>query len=322
MNEWATEFEQFNAKWHKSCRLKFSVGKLELLTNIPKKRVSSNDSKSRTPRSKDKQNKNLCLFCDKEETEEKILHKCETFELDQKIRRLCDNSAQYASVKIKLSEGDMIAIGARYHLVCLSAFYRNTEPKDDEHSIEAFDEVLKHIYDWLKNVNEKLLFLKDLHSLYVSALEEIDEYSPSINRTRLKEKILKIFPEIICLKHGKEVVFYKSVDSEDFVKTYLSLHGSNEEILDAAVKIIRTYLSDFCTDDSMGVQQVQHDAIPKVLLEFITKLLLGSIQYSQPALTIAQLIKFNFVRRYRPDKQSHQRHLSSKESPLTLYTGS
>lgn len=202
MNSWATAFEQFNAKWHKSCRLKFSAYKLEKLTKIPKNRVvGSNDlgNTSTNTRSKiltdtqPKESKNVCLFCDLGETEAKKLHLCATMELDEKIRKLCPNSAEYSSVKLKLSQGDVIAIDAKYHLACLSAFYKITQrvqSNDEDYSAKAFEIVFKHINDWLQDDEENIIFLKDLHSLYFDSLQEVEEDSHSINRTRLKTKVL------------------------------------------------------------------------------------------------------------------------------------
>lgn len=62
----------------------------------------------------------------------------------------------------------------------------------------------------------KKIYLKDLHSLYVKALNEID--SSSINRTRLEEKILANLPELTCSKRGKEVVFYKPDVADNLIK--------------------------------------------------------------------------------------------------------
>lgn len=317
MTTWFLDFEQYNAKWHKSCRLKFSVGKLN-------KKIG--DAKNDAPvvrkkvRSKAKEtNKNVCLFC--EEADGRQLRQCYTIELDHKIRTLSKNSEQYSHVTAKLSEGDMVATESKYHLACLTNFYKRTERLQNPEELcndVAFDEVYKRISDWMRSEEEEnLLFLKNLHSLFVSIMKEANEDDTSINRTRLKHKIMDKFPDLICSKKGKDIVFYKPAIADNLVKTALPLNAAKDRKMDEVVHIVREMLSDFTKDDTA----LQEDSVPKNLVEFITKVLFGRLQHSQAALTIAQLIQFNFVKQIRSDKQSYRRHGASQETPLTRYTG-
>lgn len=234
------------------------------------------------------------MFC--EETDKKQLHQCYTFELDLKIRQLCENSEKYSHVKAKLSEGDMIATEAKYHLVCLSNFYKCTQQSQTAEEVcsdIAFDEVFKRISDWIKNDQaitgeENFLYFKDLFSLYDNVLKEVNEDGLSINRTRLKHKILDKFPDIDCSKKGKEIVFYKTAAAENLVKTALPSHADSDRKMDEVVEIIRNILSDENTTE------LQKDSVPEKLVNFFTKILLGSLHHSQAAVTIAQLTKIQF----------------------------
>lgn len=105
MSKWAEDFETFGAKWHKSCRLKFSKKDLQKLIHSTESPVTSSSNEPRQRKSSRPQNKpieNVCLFCNNE-SGAKDLHLCVTLELDQKIRGLCDNSPKYAFIKAKQS---------------------------------------------------------------------------------------------------------------------------------------------------------------------------------------------------------------------------
>lgn len=81
-------------------------------------------------------------------------------------------------------------------------------------------------------------------------------------------------------------MFYKPEIAETLV-TSLSLHACNERLLDKAVKVVRNCFSDFSNDDVIVGQQ--DESVPKMVLDFITKILLNSLHYSQDNMSIVKI---------------------------------
>ena len=66
-------------------------------------------------------NSENCFFCNEDGTREH-LRNAQTFAVDRRIREYA-NILQDRILLDKLSEGDMHAINARYHLSCLTALH-------------------------------------------------------------------------------------------------------------------------------------------------------------------------------------------------------
>ena len=62
-----------------------------------------------------------CFFCGEEDCEEK-LHRCETFVVNQKVRKIAHELGNI-TIMAKSSEGDMIATKAIYQAKCLVNYY-------------------------------------------------------------------------------------------------------------------------------------------------------------------------------------------------------
>lgn len=86
-------------------------------------------------------------------------------------------------------------------------------------------------------------------------------------------------------------------------------------ILNEAENIIRRSLLDM-PGMKNNITVNQESTVP---LNHMTRILYGSENYSQAALTISQLIKYNFAKRFRHGQ--YQRHSMSQETPLNIYTG-
>ena len=64
----------------------------------------------------------LCFFfCGANDRKQK-LHQCLTLEVHQKVKRIAKELGD-TNILSRLCEGDMVALGARYHLKCLAGFY-------------------------------------------------------------------------------------------------------------------------------------------------------------------------------------------------------
>ena len=133
--ELSEAFLENHALFHKSCVSTYNKTKLGrkrkyvesfAARDDDEKLHVSNDSspcRLRTNRS----NTNLqnfcprCFFCGEGDSEEK-LHQCETFSVHQKVFRIA-HELQDTLIMGKLSEGDMIATEAMYHVNCLVSYY-------------------------------------------------------------------------------------------------------------------------------------------------------------------------------------------------------
>ena len=106
---------------------------------------------------------------------------------------------------VKLSEGDLVAIEAKYHLNCLSRYqnrYRShlrakSDSSSSLHSTErkakaqAFAELISHIEGCLEE-DTNIFKLADLHSIYQDRLQNLGVLF-SVNKTCLKEDIINHF---------------------------------------------------------------------------------------------------------------------------------
>lgn len=77
------------------------------------------------------------------------------------------------------------------------------------------------------------------------------------------------FPDLICSKKGRDIVFYKAAVADNLVKAALPSHAEKDRKMDEVVDIVREMLSEFLNDDSTTA--LQEDSVPKKLVEFITK---------------------------------------------------
>ena len=111
-------FKEQNAKWHKSCYLKFGKSKLERAKERKRKsneeattskqiftRSSTGEAHTYIPVDSKSP---VCFFCSKPETNEK-LHEVSTFQVDFRVRK-CAHELQDEDLLAKLSAGDLIAL--------------------------------------------------------------------------------------------------------------------------------------------------------------------------------------------------------------------
>ena len=121
----AADYFQNDAKWHKSCRLKFSQTILERSHKGSFEYGNTNSPKKMFTRSSECVNnhKGQCVFfCDENASKAKPLHQVQTKEVDSKVRESA-TKLRNLPLNAKLSEGDMIARDAMYHNRCLASLY-------------------------------------------------------------------------------------------------------------------------------------------------------------------------------------------------------
>ena len=113
------------AKWHKTCMLKYNNTMLRRAEkrliasssafgstdNVPGKRARTHSSEATT-------SDTSCFFCGKSGTE--TLHEVATFQVDTRVRK-CAAQVGDNELMARLSMGDMVALEAKYHSKCLLA---------------------------------------------------------------------------------------------------------------------------------------------------------------------------------------------------------
>ncbi|XP_071963322.1 uncharacterized protein [Antedon mediterranea] len=124
-------FIKNGASWHHSCHLKFNNTKLERLRkhqvkeNIDTKERSSKRQKVASP------SRNNCIFC-KKDTFQK-LHEYSKVSLTKILRRMATEMNDF-DLLATISNGDLVAIAAKYHMDCLTQF-RNRYRKHQSNTL-------------------------------------------------------------------------------------------------------------------------------------------------------------------------------------------
>ena len=105
------------AQWHKSCRIKFNLNKLDRVQK--RERVVSSetrDADKKRRRQREPQDKSTCIFC-RESSEN--LHEFNTIKAGNNIRVMATD-LQENEILTRIEGGDLIALDATYHLACLT----------------------------------------------------------------------------------------------------------------------------------------------------------------------------------------------------------
>ena len=122
----AETLQHYKAKWHKSCRNKFSHMKI---SRQEKRKHSLGTEEQSTSTSKvtrqscgdaAKMRRDICFFCDDATG---VLHEASTFNIDRRVHE-CALELQDTVLLAKLSAGDLISQEAVYHAKCLVTLYK------------------------------------------------------------------------------------------------------------------------------------------------------------------------------------------------------
>ena len=130
------------------------------------------------------------------------MRKVSTLGLNQ---RVSDAARKISEIKLqgKLSEGDMIALDAVYHLACLSSLYRKADAVDhgssESHSVkiikaQTFEELIDYIED--HRGSGTVLSMAKLTALYDKCLASLGYPHRCGHTTRLCQYIVSMVPDI------------------------------------------------------------------------------------------------------------------------------
>lgn len=334
------------AKWHQSCVLRYNNTKLKRAEKkVLKRSISDNDDASVTSKrtrlsTEQPTHEAVCFFCEQPAGNED-LHSVSTFKLNERVL-LCAKILADTKLITKVSERDMIAQEAKYHARCLASLYNRTRNARSEiHqgtdrtgviSGIAFAELVIYIEEtYLGEDTAPVFKLSELANLYKARMEQLGKpFDGRVHTTRLKERLLAEIPNLHAYGKGRDTVlaFEKDIGYALFQSCELD-NDSDAVHLARAAKIVRRHIFEeertFCGFDS----ECEKKSVPSVLLALVNMILEGPnikdqrhVKIVPAALSIAQLLKFNSIRRNRSqDEGSQVRHNTYQETPLPIYLG-
>lgn len=259
------ELVENKAVWHKSCHLQLSNSRLakakERSERIRKRERERDDGEVRLSKSRrlsgcQNAKPESCTACG--QAGGKQLHEVSTFATNEKVRHMV-TELQDNAILPRISDVDLMAADARYHLKCVTELrnrYRchltrkreeNFEKEEEKiKESQAFVELTENIKDC--TIDDKLIFqLSELHSLYTSRLQTLGVVK-QINKMRLKNSILETFPEAQDQSDGKNtlIVFKKAMQQllKDAEQVQQRDFSEDATILTKASVVIRKDLFD------------------------------------------------------------------------------
>lgn len=331
------------AKYHLSCRLLFNNTKLEWAR---KRQSRGQTSENETGVSHSKQRRSshdikTCIFCEKV-APASDLRQASTKGLDKRLRE-CAETLGDGKLLARLTGGDIIAQEFKYHGVCLSALYNrerahmrklekveaDNEPEPDVYNLVLSELVTYLVESSLSSKGPVTFILIDICHLYEDCLKQLGVESPSVNSTRLKEKLLAEIPELEVHRSGEDGRDVVLAFQKDGGKALAQTSDFSEALVIAkAAKLLRRCILDHQSrfDGTFSEGSVKN-AIPPLLLQFIgmvehgadikSQLRFGTSKSDQ---AIAQLLQYNCYSRYKEGAATH-RHSKDRETPFPVYMG-
>ena len=228
------------ALWHKTCRNSFSNANLERAkkrrhdqqneeenSDLLEVESTSSPVKARRSSLPGSSFSSRCFLCESSDVPAN-LHSASTLEIDRRVRE-CASLVNDNRLIGKLASGDMVAIEAKYHAKCLVGLYNqarklklslNSENASSYKPIDieelAFSELVAFIDETVEVEEPAVLKLSDLVNVYSSKLSELGGQHPDrINATRLKTRVLTVFPDLTAHAQGREVLLVLSHEIGD-----------------------------------------------------------------------------------------------------------
>ena len=245
---------------------------------------------------------------------------------------------QDTTLVAKLSAGDAIAIEAKYHLQCLTAYRNKYRLFLQQHKRQpdlfkerckarAFAELVAHV-DELLEAGNFLFKCSILHNLYEQRVKEFG-VDIAINKMRLKEQLLEHFSGMGLQEQydGRNTVLLFPEGMQQALKDAHLDHDYDNKapLLTKVARICRqeilsvdtTFSGSFAVDCQRDITPITNQLVSMILYGPNIKDKSGEPQY---CLTISQLLIFNSKKRGKPSS-TQNRHSPEREPPLPLYIG-
>ena len=342
------------AKWHASCRLKYSTLKIQKLkirlekqravsetdisTNakpassdlLPKKRRSDRQPTASTSDSIQR-NTTQCMFCQKGK-EVGPLHAISEDRTATKIKEAATIS-QDIPILSTFDLGDIFAQEKHYHRTCYTSYNRAAKVKED-YTLDdnlAFEEVIMH----MEEADTDIFILKDLLNMFTEKYKCLSGSTDNLDThaTRFKERLIDHLPHLKATKYGEKILLtFDDSLSSILGRTVNQPADEDTMSLSTASRIVRRDIFKMQStkpveNESLTSIGSQEDAVPPTLLKLIQLILTGNSPLSsgqqryQESLTISQLIMTNSLKRMTLHESRHKRYSILKETPLTKYIG-
>ena len=225
-----------NARYHKTCRLRYNKTKLDraekrhLKIGKTDKVEEAADCKRTRSLSRPKQQKVKCFFCGTV-YRSAGLHEVATFQLDSRVKS-CTMILGDMDLLTKLNAGYIVAQDAKYHQNCLVNLYNcvwkikvmSGKSSNDEQATEglAFAKLVVFIEEPLTDGEMAPIFkLADLAQLYASRMEQMlgVKYVRRVHTTRLKQRLLAHFPNVCTASGARCLLAFNDDLSNALAKT-------------------------------------------------------------------------------------------------------
>lgn len=326
-----------NASWHRHCHQKFNNTKLDRL-KTKKRKCETDPTESSISRSKrrslDTHINQKCIFCETENTLK--LHAYSTIAAEISLREMADKMNDTWMIA-KISQGDLVAIEAKYHFLCLiryknryRSFLRQNEDKNSNRyatKARAFVELISYIEDSLEE-GISVFKLSSLHQMYEDRLGQLGEHITE-NRTRFKQKVIDKFSDFGVQEQfdGKNIMLVFPDGMREMLSSMKLVSHEEEALLFAKVAKI-------CRDDMFKTEnkfsgtfppQCQEKSVSSTIKHLTSMILYGpdmkgATHYSQHCLTISQMFTHNSKQTHKKETVN-KRHSLKREPPLPIYIG-
>lgn len=325
LNDLKNIFSQKQAKWHKSCYLKYNNRELQRA----KLRISKNAEYTRVspPMTRRLQqteyNDTTCLFCELPSTKTKPLITVMKKSCNDTIIE-CATILEGFKILAKVSERhDLIALEAKYHLKCYVE-YRNkknaVETKRNSSNIIkkqalsiTFTGIIAHINEIRNDSDEKPTFnILDLAQLQEKHMKDLG-FDYEVHNTRLKQKLLNECPYLIsCDRPGTSSLITFKDDVDLAIRSRTS--KDEKSILSEASKIVRSDLFDHSKKDN---------GVATSLLALVNMIIFGpdscaADSEDRVCLFMADLLAYHAIQYVkRGDTRRHKKHMETS-APVYL----
>ena len=247
------------AKWHKTCVLRYNNQKLQRAI----KKEHEVPVKDEAPRKSVRLQSTLhpikvsCFFCDKEAGSES-LHEVMTGQVEEHVRE-CAELTSDSLLLAKLGSSDMVALEAKYHTKCLLALYnrarkvqktqQETGRLEDEMDAIVFAELVIYIEEARFEESTAPVFkLADMAELYSLRLQQLGVTVTNEKRmhtTRLKQRLLARFPDMLAQSKGRDVLLVFDEDVGYALGKACEQDTDNDAVhLARAAQIVRRHMFD------------------------------------------------------------------------------
>ncbi|CAC5400907.1 unnamed protein product [Mytilus coruscus] len=248
-----------NAKWHKTCYLKFSSKEIKR-----KQKRNQEDTYDMSEKTANNRNRTftctilpckiaieeyVCFFCSSNKPDEN-LHEVTTRNVDIRVRQ-CALKFQDTAFLVKLSAGHLVVQEAKYHIRCLANLHRKASRVSSEDESEKGN----------KNLGVGI--------------------ESRIHSTRLKNRLLAYFPDIQEYKQGREsLLVFKDDVGHNLQRAYDDDFDSNYMQIYKAVKIIRSNMFSVASGfDGRLPVNCQEKLVPRSLLTLLRCCCMDQIYY-------------------------------------------